>query len=193
MQYIIVGMVAFVLFFIYDINSVVMKYKILKHSFFIGILLLLISTIAIVVDQFEYVEFNIVKFTALGTATVLFFILLIYTLFFAIPFQETYIESESKQKLYMDGVYALCRHPGVIWFIGLYVSLSFAFDIPLLKIAAIIFSILNIIYSAFQDSWTFNKVFDDYDKYKENTPFLLPNVKSIKKCLHSLYWGRYLQ
>ena len=55
----------------------------------------------------------------LGIATI-FFVLLIYTLFFALPFDKTYQNESEKRMAYTEGVYALCRHPGVLWFIGFY-------------------------------------------------------------------------
>ncbi len=49
-----------------------------------------------------------------------FLALLIYTLFFALPFEETYCEENKLRAAYTEGVYGLCRHPGVLWFAGAY-------------------------------------------------------------------------
>ena len=40
--------------------------------------------------------------------------------FFALPFQQTYLEEAAERRAYDRGVYALCRHPGVLWFILFY-------------------------------------------------------------------------
>jgi hypothetical protein len=69
---------------------------------------------------------------------------------------------------------------------GFYFFLGLALEIPLLLTAACIYSGLNIIYVIFQDRWTFMKTFEDYESYKTDTPFLLPNLKSIKRCLRTL-------
>ena len=45
------------------------------------------------------------------TAAILFLGLLIYTLFFALPFDETYVKENHERLAYTEGVYALCRHP----------------------------------------------------------------------------------
>jgi len=80
----------------------------------------------------------------------------------------------------------LCRHPGVLWFMGFYFFLWLTLKIPLLLLAGIIFSCFNLMYVIFQDRWTFTRVFEDYNDYKKLTPFIIPNFKSIKRCLQTL-------
>lgn len=186
MFYIFMGIFAFILFVLYDINSVIMKNKLLNCSFFAGFLLLIGSTVGIIVTSREKLQWNTLRIGCYGFLAILFLILLIYTLFFALPFENTYIRTESQPTVCQNGVYALCRHPGVLWFIGFYIFMGLALDLPLFLIAAVIFNILNIIYVIIQDRWTFLKMFADYDKYKLNTPFLLPNLKSIKRCFETL-------
>ena len=48
----------------------------------------------------------------------------------------------------------------------------------------------NLGYVIFQDIWTFPKTFSDYEEYKEKTPFLIPDWKSIKACMASFAEGR---
>ncbi len=50
--------------------------------------------------------------------------LLVYTLFFALPFEKTYTRLEENPPVYTEGVYSLCRHPGVVWFFFLYLFLA---------------------------------------------------------------------
>jgi len=107
----------------------------------------------------------------------------VYTLFFAVPFRQTYIEG-SKQKIYTDGVYALCRHPGALWFFAFYLFLSLFLGSVTMLYATIVFSLLNIVYIVIQDCIVFPKLFDGYDEYKKKVPFLIPNVKSIEKSLN---------
>lgn len=186
MIYIILGIVAFLLFVLYDVNSIILKHKLLYCCFFLGFLLLTVATIGIVIRSRDLIKIDIFRMGVFGALAVIFFFLLIYTLFFALPFKNTYIESKGPPKVCQSGVYALCRHPGVLWFMGFYAFIGLALMIPLLLIAAVVFSILNILYVLFQDRWTFIKSFDNYDKYKMDTPFLFPNMKSIKRCLKTL-------
>jgi protein-S-isoprenylcysteine O-methyltransferase Ste14 len=118
---------------------------------------------------------------------VIFLVLLIYSLFFALPFHKTYLETNKKTKVYKDGVYALCRHPGVLWFIGFYFFLGLAFMSALLLMATAVFGFLNILYVIFQDRWTFPRCFQDYKQYIKETPFIIPNQNSLKSCLATLW------
>lgn len=186
MIYIILGVSAFLLFIIYDINSIILKNKLLNCCFLVGFLFLILATIGIIITSWDLITINFVNIVIFGTIAEIFFFLLIYTLFFALPFKNTYIETENPPKVCQSGVYALCRHPGVLWFVGFYIFLGLAVTIPLLLIAAAIFSIFNILYVLFQDNWTFINCFEDYDIYKIETPFLLPSKKSIKRCLETL-------
>jgi protein-S-isoprenylcysteine O-methyltransferase Ste14 len=180
------GTLAFVLFLLYDINSVIFKNMIINSFFFLGSLLLVAATMGIIVESRHQIEWNLWAMTIFGLLAVVFFCLLIYTLFFALPFDETYLKQTVAPKTYRNGVYALCRHPGVLWFMGGYFCLWLALKIPLLLWATIIFSSCNFFYIIFQDYWTFKQIFTDYSDYQKNTPFIIPNQKSIKRCLQTL-------
>lgn len=182
MIYIILGLIAFVLFILYDVNSIIIRHKLLKCCFFAGMLLLIAATAGIIVTSWNLLKINIIRIISFGIPALFFFLLLIYTLFFAIPFKETYVQATGPVKLCKRGVYALCRHPGVLWFIGFYTFLGLALGIPLLFTAAAVFSVMNIFYVLFQDRWTFVKSFEKYDDYKSDTPFLIPNRTSLRKC-----------
>jgi protein-S-isoprenylcysteine O-methyltransferase Ste14 len=62
--------------------------------------------------------------------------LLVYSLFFEIPFQQTYVDARVGDELVKTGTYALVRHPGALWFALLPVSLSLVSRARLLLIAA---------------------------------------------------------
>jgi protein-S-isoprenylcysteine O-methyltransferase Ste14 len=116
--------------------------------------------------------------------TALFFLLLIYTLFFALPFEETYV-TQNGCKTYDRGMYALCRHPGVLWFTGCYLFLWMTFGGKELLLLAMINCLLNFLYVVLQDGVTFPRVFTDYNIYKQRVPFLIPTVKSIQMCIRT--------
>lgn len=186
MIYILIGLLAFLLFAAYDINSVTFKKKSINSFFFLGSFLLIVATAGIIIESFHDIQWDLGWMSIFGILSMMFLILLIYTLFFALPFNETYVKSNATPKVYREGLYALCRHPGVLWFMGFYFFLWLTLKIPLLLLAGIIFSGLNVMYVIFQDHWTFPQVFEDYDEYKKMTPFIIPNFKSIKRCLQTL-------
>lgn len=187
MIYILMGLLAFLLFAAYDINSVTSKTKnIVDRFFFLGSLLLIGATAGIIIESFSEIPWDLLRMSIGGIFSLVFLILLIYTLFFALPFNDTYVNSNKTPKVCRNGFYALCRHPGVLWFAGFYFFLWLTLKIPLLLWAAIIFSSCNFIYIIFQDLWTFPRIFADYHDYQKHTPFIIPNFKSIKRCLQTL-------
>ncbi len=186
MVFIILGAVAFLLFFLYDINSILKISRLLKGGFFAGLLLLTAATAGIILSSGEMLKLELIRTGIYGLLAVLFFALLVYTLFFALPFQDTYLDTKAEPKVYRQGMYALCRHPGVLWFIGLYFSLGQALGLPILNLAAAVFCSLNILYVLFQDNWTFMRAFPDYKEYKNETPFLIPGLHSIRRCFRTI-------
>lgn len=186
MAYIFLGFMAFLLFMIYDINSAILNKKLLHKFFFLGCFLLITATSGIIITSLDQIKLDLVKMSIFGIFALISFFLLIYTLFFALPFQDTYVKTNNSPKTYQEGVYALCRHPGLLWFIGFYLFLWLTLRIPLLLMAGAIFSCCNLLYVIFQDRWTFTRIFEDYHEYKKTTPFIIPNFKSIKRCLQTL-------
>jgi protein-S-isoprenylcysteine O-methyltransferase Ste14 len=181
LTYIILGSFGFILLFIYDINSVIWKNRILHRLFFIGCMFLLLSTLGIMwrfrgplTDSF--MENPVWLGSALAFAG-----LLVHSLFFALPFEKTYIHDGAERKVHTEGVYALCRHPGVLWFIGLYASLYFMVKEPLMLAESLVLCFWNVIYIVFQDRWTFPRTFHDYGDYADAAPFLIPNKSSIRR------------
>lgn len=185
---VILGCVAYVFFVLYDYACIYKKHKFFKYGFVAGLSLLLASTAVLVVRAFSQTESTTLRIAFLLTLAFIFLGLLIYTLFFAIPFSATYVSGGSK--LYMDGVYALCRHPGVLWLAGFYCCLWLAFDTYELLAAFAAFTVLDVLYVIFQDKWTFIRMFPDYQCYKGETPFIIPTWTSIKKCIHTLSAGK---
>jgi len=94
MAFIILGTCAFVLYFLYDINSVTMRNRFLFPAFGIGCILLAISTAGLVKISWEQERFMSAGGILLAVLGMVFGGLLIYTLFFALPFKTTYIKKE---------------------------------------------------------------------------------------------------
>ena len=172
------GLAAFVLFFISDYNDWRLSRQALKPCFPIGAVLLAVGTVLearrgspLVSGWLRGLLF------ALGAA---FLALLVYTLFFALPVEASYAHPGGKRPVCTTGVYALCRHPGVLWFAGLYGCLWAAAGLPLWEAAAYIG--LNVLLVLFEDRCVFPEKLEGYREYLRTTPFLLPNRQSIRAC-----------
>lgn len=184
------GLLVFLLFVLYDLGQANLLPNIwsrLVRSFFLlGFTILAGCTAVLVWAQGLQILFrHSINFGFLLCAF-LFLGLLIYTLFFALPFQETYVDQTAGAKTYDKGMYALCRHPGVLWFTGFYCCLWLALGGAALFWLAFWYSLFNVGYVLVQDYYTFPRIFADYSQYKRQVPFLLPNVKSLKNCILTL-------
>ncbi len=186
-MFVLGGSIAFLLYVIYDINSVKWNHRVLHYGFLTGTLLLVLTTIGVVFQKQKHIENIEGSSILLLCIAAIFFVLLIYTLFFALPFDETYQKESEKRLAYTDGVYALCRHPGVLWFIGFYLFLAWGLKSRDVWVYGIVMSAWNILYVILQDRYSFPLTFSNYGTYQKDTPFLLPTRKSIGACLNTLH------
>ena len=125
--------------------------------------------------------------TWLGWGLLLISVLLItYSLFINLPWRKTYVAPGVGDTLVRSGTYALVRHPGVLWYALLLVSLILASRAKLLLIASPIWFSMDVLYVLIQDKFLFGKMFASYQEYRQETPMLIPNRKSIGACLRSL-------
>ena len=187
------GTIAFILFMAYDLEQAGVIshrfHKTTRYYFTLGTGILLVVTGLLLwrtVPQVLPFDEKQICFLILA---IMFFLLLIYTLFFALPFTETYVEQDA-HKTYDKKMYALCRHPGVLWFAGFYMCLWLAFGTKPMLVMALWFSFLNFCYVVLQDFYTFPKIFSDYRDYQKHVPFLIPNGKSLKRCLDTFKESR---
>lgn len=178
----ILGTAGFVLYFFYDINSLKWQNKILSRFFWLGTACVLVSAVWAAAVFSDFSGRLLPEILLYGAAGVLFLVLLLYTLFFAIPFDETYVEENHSREACTEGVYALCRHPGVLWFAGLFLCLWGLTGEPAGGIYFLTMIFWNLLYIVFQDIWTFPRTFINYREYKRETPFILPGIKSIRAC-----------
>lgn len=185
MRYFAAGVIAFGMYLLYDVNSFTWKNRILHTFFLIGSVVLAVSTASCFLTLIRAYRPPVWRMMVWGALAVSQAVLLIYTLFFALPFEATYTRIEEKPPVYTEGVYALCRHPGVVWFFLLYLCLAFMTGETLMMAVCIVYSGLNVLYVWFQDRVTFKRTLSGYEAYQRETPFLIPNGTSIRRCIRS--------
>ncbi len=115
--------------------------------------------------------------------------LLIYSLFINLPFRKTYVATGVGDELITTGLYALVRYPWVHCSALIMLSLVLVSKSSLLLIASPIFILLNILLAVIQDKFFFGKMFTGYDRYRKETPMLVPNRKSISACVRTIKTG----
>ena len=185
MIFVILGAIAFIFLYIFDINKIYKIHKFLNILFALGVFLLVVSTLGILLGKFPANNIPIILLIVFGVLSIIAFVLMIYSLFFALPFNKTYVTGENSDKVIDTGMYAICRHPGVIWFLFFYLFLWLASGINVMFWAFLIWTIMDIIHVWVQDKYFFPKTLSGYDKYKMTTPFLVPNFSSIQRALRS--------
>lgn len=173
------AVLAFIAFFLFDVNSVRLRLRTLQILFPLGALCLLIATWTEARTAFQQtapldgIDFVWLAFSAIHA------ILLVYALFFAIPFSASYTNSLNvgPRTVTRTGLYGMCRHPGV-WFLACSMFfLALAMSTSRMWLFVGLVSALNLLYVGFQDVWTFPHIFSDYDDYRQCIPFLLPRLK----------------
>ncbi len=177
------GIMAFILFFIYDVNSVSKKNAVIHRFFAVGAVLLAASSVIDLWCSTKTGAFSGIVDILLLLCGIIAFVLLIYSLFFALPFDATYVKNSEERRVYDKGVYALCRHPGILWYFFMQLFFGLAALPGRIIINGMILSILNLLYALFQDRTTFPKTFTNYTDYQQRVPFLLPTVSSVKTAI----------
>jgi len=185
MIYIAIGCLGFLIIHLFDIVSLkrVPAAKPFTWTLGSGLLLYALTMVCLQKDQLLLPTWS----AWLGWALLaISFSLLIYSLFINLPFRKTYIITGVGDKLITTGLYALVRHPGVLWFILVMLSLLLISRSGLLLVAAPIFILLDIGLVIIQDKLFLGRMFAGYADYRRQTPMLVPNRQSLNTFFNSL-------
>jgi protein-S-isoprenylcysteine O-methyltransferase Ste14 len=113
-------------------------------------------------------------------------IILLSTLFVAIPFYQTYLATGAGSKLIRKGPYAMVRHPWIWGYLALLLSLVLLSQSRPMLAAASIYALIALFGATVQDRFSFGRMFPRYQDYRHTTPMLIPNRNSITNFLCSL-------
>lgn len=186
MQITILAVLGLACFIGYDVWTVRRSRVHWPHVLFgIGVLCHAAATVLILVDSIGARSGSWLCPVVFWCAALLCLGLLVYTLFFALPFDDTYLDPTKKRTVCRSGMYALCRHPGVLWYILLYAALYLAVPTGVSLLGGLVLSGCNLAYVIVQDLWTFPRTFSDYRDYRQSVPFLIPTAKSFRRALQT--------
>ena len=117
-----------------------------------------------------------------GLVTAGSLVLLAQSLVFELPRGGGYLGPRGV--LVTTGTYALVRHPGVLWHLGLLAGLS-ALSGSLTLVGAIpVWVGANILYTWIQDRHFLPRVYGEaYERYRRAVPMLIPTRRSIAACM----------
>ena len=179
-MYLLPGVVGFIFFIFFDLNKIYWKSKVLNLFFVFGSVLLAFSTGYCILQSDFFSLFSGFGFRELLLLLCLILsgAFLVYALFFALPFDDTYMQSEDLP-LVNKGLYGTCRHPGFWPFAFVYFFLAWLFKCNELFCCFILYSFCNFLYIVIQDRYIFPKYIENYNEYKQKVPFLIPTKDSI--------------
>lgn len=180
MFYIAVGCIGFLFFYLFDWNKIQFIHRWLNACFAVGILLLIYASIGILRSAQAQFELPFIARLFFGLLATLSLALQFYVLFFALPFKNTYLNDGKKQIVISNGVYGLCRHPGVLFFFFFFIFLWLTAGAHQILLAGLIWTAMDVLHVYVQDRWMFPKSLINYELYQEKTPFLLPDRKSFR-------------
>jgi len=174
---VIFGGLAFALFFLGDLNDWKLGRRALRACFPAGFLLLAAAT-AVQALRGSPPPMPAALRGVFFVLSAVFVLLELAALFAALPAGEAYGKTGETRAACTGGMYALCRHPGVLWFIPLYACLWLAFGLP--AAAAALYSALDLLLILFEDRVVFPARLNGYDEYRRTTPFLIPSRASVR-------------
>jgi protein-S-isoprenylcysteine O-methyltransferase Ste14 len=118
--------------------------------------------------------------------TVLSVGLWLYSMFFEIPFNETYVQAGHGDRLITHGTYALTRHPAVLWFGLMMLGLVLVTRSSLLRVGAPLWWLADVLYVWAEEKWFLSRVFPEYEVYQSTTPMLWPTRRSVRRFLRRI-------
>lgn len=173
------GTGGFLLFFLSDWNDLRWRKKGLRFCFPLGAALLAAATAAACWRGTAPADGGLRA--GAGVLALVFLALEVYALFFALPPKASYAAPGERRETRASGVYALCRHPGVLFFVPLYLCLWLAFGLPLPHVT--LYALLDVLLVVYEDFCVFPAVLEGYGDYRKQAPFLIPNSASLRACL----------
>jgi len=140
--------------------------------------LVVAATVILLVHALPSCPWDLLSVVALVLALV-FAGLMVKALFFSLP-ADTYRAPRQGRSTCTRGMYALCRHPGVLWYSLMFVSLALMLRSSLAAAGCALLIAGDVAYMLFQDAWSFPRIFCDYDAYRRSVPLFLPTRASIR-------------
>lgn len=190
MIFVLAGAVGFMILFFFDLAALRGVRVVKTVIWIVGYGLVAFALNMIIRKGNNFVLPAYIKVTGI-ILSIVFALLLVYSLLIEIPFKTTYLEKGAGSRLVTTGTYALARHPGVLWLILFLIGVFLATGAKTLLIAVPVWGLMDIIYILVQDRYYFPKQFGEaYGRYQNEVPMLIPTNRSIRQCFKTFYKKR---
>ena len=152
------GIGAFALFFLYDWNRIFWKNRWMTSFFSAGCIILAVTGVLFIWEAFQSGRGLRLLWLIPAAASLC---ALIYALFFALPFDDTYRKEAAGGRVCRSGLYGYCRHPGILAFFFCFLFLGLAAGERQLA-AGMFYSGLKVRYAWYQDRVIVKREFFSY-------------------------------
>jgi protein-S-isoprenylcysteine O-methyltransferase Ste14 len=194
MKYIAFGILGFITFHAVDIAAIRRLPLVKPLTWFAGCALVIYAAIMACLNGTRF--YTPLWLTVLGWLLLIASLAqILYSLFISLPFYKTYLAKGVGNKLITTGLYSIVRHPGVYGLGVTMLALVIISGSRLMAVAAVAWIVTDIIVVVIQDYVFFSRMFPDYSSYREVTPLLIPNRRSLsgfrnREILSNLTKGR---
>lgn len=185
MLYVLLGSLSFAPLYLFDRLKIVGAGKVAAPLFPLGCLGIFASTVGAFFSGQPRFAPSVGAAVVCGILAGVFFLMMLWALFFALPFSSTYVEGV-KGAVVDTGLYALCRHPGVLFFGAMYLTLWPISGRDTMLLCALCLTACDVLHVWVQDRYYFSKTITGYDAYRQRVPFLIPSTASVRRCIQTL-------
>jgi protein-S-isoprenylcysteine O-methyltransferase Ste14 len=113
-------------------------------------------------------------------ASVVFTALLVYSAVLEIPLRNRGAAGRTSPVLYTGGTYRLSRHPGMLWYLLMELSLNAAYLDVVFALVSATLVLGDLALVLLQDRCLFPQVLPGYADYRLRVPFLFPRFGGVK-------------
>ena len=180
MGFLLIGCLSYAPFYVYDR----LKIRGINHLwlFAVSFASILVCSVGCFFTGPVHLELSVFWKVLAGLLAAVNALLMIRSLFFSLP-KGTYDGDISN--VVDTGLYALCRHPGVLFFGGMHFFLWLVSGRDMMLLCAACFTLCDVLYVYVQDRRYFPLMLPGYEEYKKRVPFLIPTGASIVRCIES--------
>ena len=161
----ILGLAGYILALLYDLSILHAKYLLQKITF-----------LGFFITALPYLFLPFVVSSPFSPVHLLYIIplllLCILLLVFSV-FLEPIKASKEETGLYEKGTYSFSRHPGFLWYTTINCLIAIYFYDIRVTFLVMGFTLCNLLLILIEDRIIFPRMFDGYEEYKQNTPFLI--------------------
>lgn len=117
--------------------------------------------------------------------TALSFFLLVYSVLIEIPLARRRRPASPRSEVISDGFYGMVRHPGFLWFVLVWASITLIYyqDAVVARVGLCLI-VLDFALVLLEDAVFFPRIFAGYDDYKRRVPFLIPRLRRKTDDVH---------